>query len=75
MQQVHEGMCLTYLNVGLAFDSVEVFMQAVQQEGQKLLAVLLAVALELRGKLAQLPLEIGWGDRCCVALHSSQSCR
>lgn len=60
-----------YLNVGLALDPVEVFMQAIQQEGQQLLTVLLAVALELRGKLAKLILEVGWGYRCCVALHAA----
>lgn len=37
-------------------------MQAVQQEGQQLLAVLLAIPLKLGSKLANLVLEVGWGD-------------
>ena len=59
-----------HLYVWLALDPVEVFMQAIQQEGQQLLTVLLAVALELRGKLSKLVLETGGRHRCCVTLHA-----
>jgi len=59
-----------HLYVWLALDPVKVFMQAIQQEGQQLLTVLLAIALKLRGKLAKLVLETGWRHRCCVTLHA-----
>ena len=44
-------------------------MQAVQQEDDQLLAVLLAVTLELRRKLGQLSLEAVWPDRIRSLLH------
>ena len=58
-----------YLYVRLAFNPVEIFMQAIQEEGKQLLAVLLPIALKLRGKLAQLILEVGGRDRCGVPLQ------
>ncbi len=59
-----------HLYVWLALDPVKVFMQAIQQEGQQLLTVLLAIALKLRGKLAKLVLETGRRHRCCITLHA-----
>ena len=38
-------------------------MQAIQQKSQQLLTVLLAIALKLRGELAELVLETGRRDR------------
>ena len=49
-------------DVGLVLDTVEVLMQAVQQKDDQLLAVLLAVALELRRKPGQLGFEARWLD-------------
>lgn len=51
-----------HLYIWLALDSVEVLMQAVQQESQQLLAVLLAIPLKLRSKPPELVLEIGRRD-------------
>ena len=51
-----------HLYIWLALDSVEVLMQAVQQESQQLLAVLLAISLELRSKPPKLVLEVGRRD-------------
>lgn len=67
--EYHARTCCTHLNVRLTLDPVQIFMQAVQQEGQQLLAVLLPVPLELRGKFPQLVLEVRWRDRSCVTLQ------
>lgn len=45
-------------------------MQAVKQESQQLLAVLLTISLELRGKPPQFVLEIGGRHGCGLSLHS-----
>lgn len=44
------------LDVLFVFDSVQVFVQPVQQEGQQLLTVVLLVAQKLRRKVAHLRL-------------------
>lgn len=46
------------LDVLFVFDSVQVFVQPVQQEGQQLLTVVLLVAQKLRSKVAHLRLHI-----------------
>ena len=51
-----------HLYIWLALDSVEVLMQAVQQESQQLLAVLLAISLKLRRKPPKLVFEVGRRD-------------
>ena len=63
-----------HLHIWLVLDSVEVLMQAIQQEGQQLLTVLLAIPLKLGSKPAKLVLEVGWGHRSCLPLHSKRYC-
>lgn len=53
---------VAHLNVTLFGHAVQVLVQAVQQEGEELLGVLLRVPLELGRKLGQLPLEVLGGD-------------
>lgn len=53
---VRSSFCIPQLDVLFVLDSVEVLVQAVQQERQQLLAVVLLVAQELRGKVAHLGL-------------------
>lgn len=45
------------LHIGLLVDSVQVFVEAVQEEGQQLLRVLLLEAIETGGVLCYRPLE------------------
>lgn len=45
------------LHIGLLVNPVQIFMEAVQQEGQQLLGVLLLEAVEARGILRYRPLE------------------
>lgn len=47
------------LDVGLLPDAVQVLVKAIEEEGQKLMGVLLLVARELRGKAAHLGLDDG----------------
>lgn len=54
---VGSSVGIPQLDVLLVLDSVEVLVQAVQQERQQLLAVVLLVAQELRGKVAHLGLQ------------------
>lgn len=54
---VRSSISIPQLDVLFVLDSVEVLVQAVQQEGQQLLAVVLLVAQELRGKVAHLGLQ------------------
>lgn len=54
---VWSSISIPQLDVLFVLDSVEVLVQAVQQEGQQLLAVVLLVAQELRGKVAHLGLQ------------------
>lgn len=61
---------VVHLYVWLALDPVEVLMQAVQQESQQLLAVLLAISLKLWGKPPKLVLEVGRRDRCSISLQT-----
>ena len=53
---------LAHLHVGLLSDPVEVLVEAVQQEGEQLLAVLLLVAGELGGEPAHGHLESSGHD-------------
>lgn len=59
-----------HLDVGLLLYPVDVLMQAVHQEGQKLLAVMLLVAAELWSKLRQLGLEGARLDTANTRLHA-----
>ena len=54
---------------------VKVLVQAVQQEGEQLLAVLLRVALELGCEARDVPLEGNWGHASHAALHSEWQVR
>ena len=58
---VRSAITIGHLNVGFLPDPVQVLVQAVQEEGEQLLAVLLLVARELGGKPSDGHLE-GSGD-------------
>lgn len=53
---VWSTVCILELNVLFVLDAVQVLVQAVQQEGQKLLGVVLLVTQELGRKMAHLSL-------------------
>ena len=54
---VRSSVGVTQLDVLFVFDSVQVFVQSVQQEGQQLLTVMLLVTQELRCKVTHLRLQ------------------
>lgn len=54
---VGPAVAVLQLHVGLFMDSVQVFMEAVQQKSQQLLGVLLLEAVEARRVLRYRPLE------------------
>ena len=68
----HRQSHAAHLNVGLALDPVEVFMQPIEQRPQQLLAVLLPIPSKLRPPLCNLGLELARGDVADVALQSSK---
>lgn len=51
-------LCIPQGKIWLLLDPVQIFMESVQQEGQKLLGVLLLVARKLGGKTSNLRLKI-----------------
>lgn len=70
MTAMQQRQAVVHLYIWLALDPVEILVQAIQQESQQLLAVLLAVSLKLRGKPPKLVFEIGRRDRCSISLQT-----
>lgn len=54
---VRPPIAVLQLHVGLLVDPVQIFMQAVEQEGEQLLGVLLLEAVETRSVLCYSPLD------------------